>query len=590
VPYRDQRAAALLRSDTDRVSRERRVVKSWQAATLAPFRSRIFLAVWAATLVSNFGSLIQAVGASWLMTSLAPSPDLVALVQASASLPIMLLSLPAGAVADIWDRRFVMLVAQVLMFVISVVITVVSWRGHITPWTLLALTFLIGCGVALYGPAWQSSVGEQVPREHIPAAVTLNALAFNIARTAGPAIGGVIVATAGPSVAFLVNALTYIGLIIVLLSWRRERAEPRLPPESMMMAMFAGLRYVRMSPQIRTVLIRGFALGLFGASIWSLMPLVARDLLGGGAMTYGLLFGAFGSGAVIGALTSTTARARTSGETLVRIAGVGFGAAIAVTAASPWLALTLVTLVVAGACWVMMLSTFNIVVQMSSPHWVVGRALAAYQMVTFAGLAIGSWMWGEAAAAFGLAMMLFVSGVAFAASTLLGVKAPLSQTEGLNLTPLRSSPLHPLPLDALPESGPVVLTVEYRVDPADYAAFATAMGELRRIRRRDGARRWTLMQDLEQPERWIERFHSESWIEHLRHYERFTVADEEAERRVLAFHRGPEPPRVRHLIERPAAALEMSAEAGEFAKPTVIEDPSLPAGSSPRPGVAAHRH
>lgn len=535
--------------------------------------------MWSATLVSNFGSLIQAVGASWLMTSLAPSPDMVALVQASTTLPIMLLSLPSGAIADIFDRRVIMLVAQCVMLVLSTALALIAWLGHITPWMLLTLTFLIGCGVALHGPAWQSSVGEQVPRDHIPAAVALNTMSYNLARTAGPAIGGVIVATSGPHAAFFANALTYVALIFVLLTWRRPKPVMHLPPESMGTAIFAGLRYVRLSPSIRTVLIRGFALGLFGSSIWALMPLIARDLLGGGALTYGVLFGSFGVGAVLGALVSQTARERLRNESLVRISGIVFGLIVAISGASRWMPLTLAAFVLGGASWVLMLSTFNITVQMSAPRWVVGRALATYQMVTFGGLAIGSWMWGEIAAVQGLPFALIASGIALALAVMIGVTAPLPQHEALNLAPLRPAPQHLPRMDLGPESGPVVVTVEYRIAPEDYAEFAAAMQEVRRIRRRDGGRRWSLMQDLQEPDRWFERFHSPSWIEHLRHYHRFTVADEEIERRALAFHRGPEPPKIRHLLEHSPASMPIAREdAQTLSERAVAEDPHVPAG------------
>src|SRR5882757_999686 len=237
----------------------------------------------------------------------------------------MLMSLVSGATADIWDRRILMLIAQGLMLVVAVVLTITSYLGLITPWILLSLTFLLGCGTALYSPAWQSSVGEQVPRADLPSAVSLNSLAFNIARTTGPAIGGIIVARAGPPAAFLVNSLSYLGLIIVLVLWRRPRPAPFLPPENMFMAMGAGVRYARLSPDIRTVLIRGVAFGVLGSSIWALMPLIARDLIGGGAVTYGVLLGAFGIGAVLGALGSTTLRKRYSNEVIVRWSTVGFG-------------------------------------------------------------------------------------------------------------------------------------------------------------------------------------------------------------------------------------------------------------------------
>jgi MFS family permease len=528
--------------------------------------------IWSASLVSNFGSLIQAVGASWMMTSIAPSADMVALVQASTTLPLMLLSLPSGATADIWDRRLLMLVAQGLMLVVAAALTAIAYLGMITPWTLLTLTFLLGCGTALYSPAWQSSVGEQVPRADLPSAVALNSLAFNIARTVGPAIGGIIVAKAGPPAAFLLNSLSYVALIIVLALWRRPKPAPFLPPENMLMAMGAGLRYARLSPDIRTVLIRGAAFGVLGSSIWALMPLIARDLIGGNAVTYGVLLGAFGSGAVLGALSSTVLRKRYTNEIIVRVSTAGFGIASIITAVSSWHALSMGALMVGGASWVLALSTFNVTVQTSSPRWVVGRTVAIYQMVTFGGLSIGSWLSGVVASQLGLSVCLCGSGALMALSALLGHKLPLRQPEGLNLDPSRTiSSEHRAQLDRLIDTGPVVVTVEYRIAPEDAEAFRLAMRELRRIRRRDGAKRWSLMQDMAAPEIWIERYHSPNWVEHLRRHHRFTVSDREIERKVLDFHQADEPPHVRHLIER-----RTDEPVGER---TATTDPHLPTGS-----------
>lgn len=528
--------------------------------------------IWTATLVSNFGSLIQAVGASWMMTSIAPSPDMVALVQASTALPIMLLSLASGATADIWDRRLVMLIAQVAMLIVALALTVTTYIGQITPWTLLTLTFLLGCGVALYGPAWQSSVGEQVPRADLSAAVALNSLSFNIARTAGPAIGGIIVAKAGPPAAFLLNALSYVGLIVVLCLWRRPKPAPFLPPENMLMAMGAGVRYARLSPEVRTVLIRGVVFGLLGSSIWALMPLIARDLIGGDAVTYGLLLGSFGIGAVLGALTSTTLRRRHSIEVIVRWSTVGFGMSSILTALSSWHALSVPALMLGGASWVLALSTFNVTVQTSSPRWVVGRTVAIYQMVTFGGLAVGSWLSGIVAKGFGLSTCLLATGALMAVSALLGRRLPLHQPEGLNLDPSRTfSSESRAQLDRLIDTGPVVVTVEYKIAAADAEDFRAAMHEVKRIRRRDGAKRWSLMQDMAAPEIWIERYHSPNWIEHLRRHHRFTVSDREIERKALDFHQGPEPPDVRHLIERRTDEPE-----GEV---TATTDPHLGSGS-----------
>jgi MFS family permease len=547
------------------------VPAAWRgSATLAPFKSRIFASLWAASLVSNFGGLIESVGAAWLMTSLAPSPAMVALVQASTSLPIMLLSLPAGAVADIFDRRLIMLVAQIFLLFASGTLTTFAFMGRITPWTLLTLTFLIGCGAALYAPAWQSSVGEQVPRSDLSAAVSLNSLAFNLARIAGPAIGGVIVAAAGARAAFLSNLLCYIALIAVLATWRRPKPERLLPPERIPMAVGAGLRYARLSPGIRTVLVRGSVFGLLGSAIWALLPLIARDLIGGGAATFGVLYAAFGAGAVVGALFSASLRTEHGNEKVARVATVGFGVGTVLTAISSWHALSMLALMLAGASWVVALSTFNVTVQTASPRWVVGRTIAIYQMVTFGGLAAGSWLWGNVAGELNVVASLVISGSLMAISALLGLKLPLPQPEGLNLDPSRTlSPDQGTDFARLSDSGPIVVTIEYRISAADTEAFLAEMRELRRIRRRDGARRWTLMQDTENHEAWIERYHSPNWIEHLRRHHRQTVADQEVERRVLAFHRGAAPPQVRHLFERHPDT------AGE---PMAITDPRLPSG------------
>jgi MFS family permease len=573
---------------------------SWRSSTLGPFKHRLFLAIWTASLVSSFGTLIQVVGASWLMTLLAPSPQMVALVQAAMTAPIMLLSLAGGASADIWDRRIVMLAAQVMMLAVSIVLTVLAYLGKITPYSLLFFTFLLGVGTALYAPAWQSSVGEQVPRAELSAAVSLNSVAYNLARTLGPAIGGVLVATAGAPAAFLTNTLSYVGLITVLATWRRPRPVRTLPPESILAAMGSGVRYARLSPGIRTVLIRGMVFGFLGSPIWALLPLVARDLVGGGARTYGLLFGALGAGAVLGALGSASARRRHPNERVVRLASLGFGAATILTGASSWHALTMLALLVTGACWVAILSTFNFTVQVSSPRWVVGRTVAIYQMVTFGGLAIGSWLWGVAAGHLGLEATFVVAGALMSASALLGSRFPLPQPEGLNLDPSRSTLAGQEALTARGvDAGPVVVTVEYRIALVDAARFVSAMGELRRIRRRDGARRWTLLQDAADPQAWIERYHTPNWVEHLRRHHRFTVADLEIERRVLAFHRGARPPVIRHLLERPAQ--RSSAPPSEWLhhrehhdrdqeeRRNLVEDP-VPALRAGAPAIAQPLH
>ncbi|MGN6537235.1 MAG: MFS transporter, partial [Mesorhizobium sp.] len=372
-----------------------------RSAALAPFRIGIFRAVWSANLVSNFGGLVQGVGAAWMMTSIATSSYQVALVQASTTLPIMLFALVAGAIADGFDRRKVMLVAQVFMLVVSVLLTVFTWLDLITPWTLLAFTFLIDSGTALNSPSWQASVGDMVPRAKVPAAVALNSMGFNITRSVGPAIGGIIVAAFGPAAAFAANAASYLGLITVMARWKREEPVSPLPRESLGAAMGAGLRYVAMSPNIGKVLARGAAFGATTGAVLALLPLVARDVIKGDALTYGVMLGAFGVGAVGGALTSVRLRQMLSSETMVRAAFAGFAACSLICALSTHAWATALGLVVGGACWVIALSHFNVTVQMSTPRWVVGRVLSVYQTATFGGIALGSWIWGVVADAHG---------------------------------------------------------------------------------------------------------------------------------------------------------------------------------------------
>jgi MFS family permease len=534
----------------------------WLHGALLPLRTPLFVELWLASLASNFGTMFQTVGAAWLMTTLARSADLVAFVQAASALPIMFLSVPAGAIADIWDRRALMLLAQGAMLAAAVALTWLAYRGGLTPWSLLGFTFLLGCGSAVYGPAWQSSVGEQVPAAQVPAAVALNSLGYNIARTVGPAIGGAVVATAGAAVAFLCNALSYVGLIVVLARWRRPAAQPALPPESIGAAIGAGLRYARLSPAMRTVLVRSAVFAFLSSALWATLPLVARDLLGGGAPTYGFLLGAFGAGAVLAALASTSLRRHYTADAIVTTASAVFGAASVVVAVSHWHALSLLVMLAAGGAWVLSFSTFNVTTQISSPRWVVGRTLAFYQTAAFGGMAAGSWLWGECVEYGTLRATLLTAGLLLVASVVVSRRWPLHATGAVDLGPLRSLPEDHGRTGIDPDAGPIVISIEYRVAPPDAAAFVRAAYELGRTRRRDGARRWSLMQDLDDPSRFIERYQAVTWLDHLRQWQRATVADRDVREAVLRLHRGPEPPRVRHLLGRGPADLPPDGEAG----------------------------
>ncbi|MHA6722376.1 MFS transporter [Sphingomonas sp. RS2018] len=522
---------------------------------LRPFRYPIFRDVWIANLLSRFGGLIQSVGASWLMVSLGASATLVSLVQTSTTLPIMLFSLLAGALADTFDRRRLMLVAQVFMLVVSLLLSVAAWFGALTPWLLLAFTFLIGTGAALNGPAWQASVGDMVPRDDLPSAVALNSMGFNVARSTGPAVGGLIVAAFGAAAAFAVNAVSYLGLLFVLARWRSPARLERLQRETLGRAMGAGVRYVAMSPAILTVLARSLIFGLGASAIPALMPLVARDLVAGGPLTFGLLLGAFGIGAVMGAYFSSGLRRKLSTELFVRMALIALAAASAATAVSGSVVLTMLALAIGGAGWVLALSTFNVTVQMASPRWVVGRTLALYQMSAFGGMALGGWLWGGVTEHAGVATALLASAGVSVGCLVLGLRFPLATAQKLDLEPLGrwKEPTLALPIEG--RSGPVVTTIEYRVAAENLAEFLHLMVERRRIRRRDGARHWSLLRDLTQPDTWIERYDTSTWTETVRHNERATKGDAAVGDRLRALTASTEHPRVRRMIARDLDAV-----------------------------------
>lgn len=521
-----------------------------RASPLAPFRHATFRALWTATLASNLGGLIQMVGAGWLMTTISDSNDMVALVQAATTLPIMIFSLAAGALADSFDRRNIMLTAQIAMMVVSAGLAIFAVTGLLTPWWLLTFTFLIGCGTALHNPSWQASMGDIVPREDLPGAVTLNSVSYNLMRSLGPAVGGLIVALAGAATAFALNAVSYIALIIALIRWKPQRVPSTLPREAFGSAISAGLRYIAMSPNLLKVLFRGFAFGLAAVSVLALLPVVARDLVEGGAFTYGIMLGCFGAGAIIGAVLNPRLRESLRNETIVRAAFIGSALSVVLLALSRDMWLSCLALFPAGACWVITLSLFNVTVQLSTPRWVVGRALSLYQTATFGGMAMGSWLWGVTADAYGPDKALMASGVMLVLGAMVGLRFALPEFGALNLDPLDSFNEPTLRLDLRSRSGPIMIMVDYDIAQKDVQAFLAVMSDRRRIRIRDGARQWALLRDLESPRIWTETYHVATWVEYVRHNQRRTQADAEVYKRLRALHRGDEPPRVHRMIER----------------------------------------
>jgi MFS family permease len=517
-----------------------------RTSPLVAFQSKTFRLLWSA----NLGGLVEGVGAAWLMTSLATSHGMVALVQSSTTLPVMIFSLAAGALADNFDRRRIMLIAQLLMLCVSATLAVLSYSHALTPWLLLCFTFLIGCGGALHNPSWQASMGDVVPREHLPGAVALNSMSYNLMRSIGPAIGGVIVATAGAAFAFLFNVFCYFALIFALWRWKNDTSKALLPREPFGSAMSAGFRYVLMSPNLLKVMCRGFVFGLTAIVILALLPLVARDHVKGTAITYGIMLGFFGFGAICGALLIGRIRDLLNNEWVIRAAFFTLAVSCACLALSHQIWLSCLLLMPAGVAWVQAFSLFNVTVQMSTPRWVVGRALSLYQTATFGGMAAGSWAWGELADAHGVTGALLVASAALAVGGLLGIVLRQPDFESLNLDPANMFSEPQLQLDLRSRSGPILVLVDYQIDQDDVEEFLSTMALRRRTRIRDGAKQWGLLRDLEKPSIWTESYHLPTWIDYVRHSQRQTHADIEIAERLNALHRGDQPPVIHHMIER----------------------------------------
>jgi len=545
----------------------------------APLRHAVFRRIWLASLLSNLGLLIQAVGAAWAMTQMTSDADKVALVQTALMLPVMLISMPAGAIADMYDRRIVALVSLSISLSGATALSVLAWFGLVTPNTLLALCFVVGSGMALFGPAWQSSVSEQVPADTLPSAVALNGISYNIARSFGPAIGGIVVATAGAVAAFAANALLYIPLLIVLFLWNRVSAPSRLPRERLNRAIVSGVRYIANSPSIRIVLARTLVTGLIGGSVSALMPLVVRDLLHGGAQTYGIMLGAFGMGAVIGALNIGEIRRRLSGEAAVRACALSMAGAIAAVALSREPVLTAAALVIAGAVWMLAVALFNIGVQLSAPRWVAGRSLAAFQASIAGGIAIGSWGWGHLTNIAGVEVALLVSAGLMLASPLLGLWLGMPRVGARNEdAEVLADPEVRLSLTG--RSGPLVVEIEYRVAQDNARAFHNVMQDVQLSRQRNGAYGWSIARDIADPELWTERYHCPTWLDYLRQRNRSTQSERELYQSAIAFHVGPDSIRIRRMLERPFGSVRWKEDTPDRATSEVLPVVATAAGSS----------
>jgi MFS family permease len=493
---------------------------------------------------------MEEVGEAWLMTDQTASPLLVSLLQTADSLPIFLLALPAGALADIVDRRRLLLFTQGWMCAAAAVLGLLTLLGLTTPWVLLTITCALGVGTALNVPAWQALTPELVSREELPAAAALGGVGFNLARSVGPALGGLIVAAAGPGAVFLLNAASFVGVIIILYRWRRDPRQSVLPTERVAGAVRAGLRYVHYAPPLRAVLVRTLAFIVCGSALWGLLPVVGRRELNLTSVGYGVLLGCLGLGAVIGAAFLPGLRRRVPSEALVAVATLLWAGVMAAFAFVQEVPVLCVLLLAGGMGWITLMSSLNVAAQTAVPSWVRGRALALYVLAFQGGMAAGSALWGSVAAHTSIPVALIAAATGLALGLVTIAVYRLAKTEAADLSPSLHWPAPVISTEPEAERGPVLVTVEYHIDPARAEEFARVASELRPIRRRDGAVNWGLFQDLADPSRWVETFVVETWAEHLRQHERVTVEDRHVEDAVRAFQIGGEPPVVKHHIAR----------------------------------------
>ncbi len=529
------------------------------ASGFAPLRIPLFRDRWIASTISSVGTWMQDTAGTWLMTALTGSPLLIALMQTAASAPVLLLGLLAGATADIFDRRKLLIFWQAWMLGSVAILALLTLLGHVSPWALLAFTFLLNIGSAMNNPAWQAIVPELVPRDLIPDTVSLNAASNNLARAVGPALGGLMVAAfktthGGAGSVFALNAVSFAGVIWVLVNWKRTPLfKSALPSERIAGSIRGGLRFVRYSPQLQASLVRAFAYCFFVSAIWSLLAVVARRDLKQGALGYGILNGSLGVGAVVAATQLPHIRRLLSADRLLAAASVIQALTLLVLAfiPNPWIVIPM--LIVSGSAWTSAMSTINTSVQLSVPSWVTARALGSYMMTFQGGMALGSILWGFLAEHTQTPYALAAAAAGLLLTLPIVHRFKILQGPIPDFTPHQFSRPAPELVGIAsaagdPNDGPVRISIEYKIPLDQYALFTRLIHELRGVRLRDGALRWGIYRDAHDPTHLNETFLMESWLDYLRSRERVTAADTAIRDRVYALHQADTQPRITHQI------------------------------------------
>jgi MFS family permease len=528
------------------------------SSSLEPLRNRVFAVIWTATVISNVGSWMQGAAGGWLMISLSPTPRLVAMVQVVSALPMFLIGLPAGALADILDRRRLLLAAEFVSTILTLVFAGWIVWGHLTPVTLLGFIFLSSVVAALVTPSWQAIVPQLVSREDLGKAVALNSVGINISRAVGPALAGIAISYWGLSSPSWINAVSNIAVILALWWWRtRPTAAKPLPSERFTTAIIAGLRHTRYNAQLRATLVRAMGFFFFASAYWALLPIIARDRIAGGPQTYGLLLGAIGIGALSGAFFLPTLKAKLGPNQTMALGSIGTAVAIlgfGIARRPGWAYLASF---IAGLSWISVLSTLNVSAQLALPGWVRGRGLATYATTMFGSLTLGSLVWGEVGSRTGILETNLIAAVGAIAAAVLLSGWKLQAEPVLDLAPSGYWP-EPVILDQVDgDRGPVLVSVDYRVRVEDQQEFLQEIYRLAVTRKRNGAYEWGVFEDVSQEGCWRETFLVDSWLEHLRQHDRVTNSDRDVGQSVSRFHQGGAPS-VGHFVappRRPMGAL-----------------------------------
>ena len=518
------------------LDQEERAADAEMPSVWAPMRSRVYRNLFIAQLASNIGSWMQSVAAQWFLVEKHSSDVIIALVQTASLGPTLLLGLVAGALADLFDRRRLLIVLQTYAVVVALALAIQTYLGRVGPTELLLFTLAIGFASALTGPAWQAIQPEIVPREQIPAASTLGSVSGNAARAIGPAIGGVIVALSGPAAVFAINAVSFAGIIGALLAWKRPKQLAPLEREHFGHAIVSGLAFVGNSPIFRRILLRA-ALFLFPASaLLALLPVAAAHRWHLGSAGYGVALAAIGFGAVLSVAFATQVHRRVSDNVLLAVSSAISGLA---PLAVVWLPFgpAIPFLVLSGMAWLLTLTTLNAAAQLSLPRWVRARGLAAYLLVATGSQAIGSYVWGAIATREGLRVAMIgaavMLGLVALSTPVLGLR-PCTGTLNLDVSTAWPTPM--VVFEPCPSDGPVLVAVRYRVPAESRDDFADAMQAVRRSRLRIGGHSWRLYHNVGQPDMFLERFTVPSWTEFERgRTERWLDYDSDGVQKALSF-------------------------------------------------------